>query len=150
VSTKIGDPDGCSCGLTMVSRLGQAFNEEAFRYLLGVQRKRSERSEQPFLLLLIDLESDPGLGSRIDPALARKLFSGMCRALRETDLVGWYSDERIAGAVLTKRSGEMWVDDGRIVAQRVTDALAKDLPSPAARRVRVHAHHIQPSLVRSS
>jgi hypothetical protein len=133
----------------MVSRLGQACNEEAFRYLLGVQHKRSERSAQPFLLLLVDLEAAPGFASRIDPALARKLFSGMCRALRDTDLVGWYSDERIAGALLTKRGGETWADEGQIVAQRVADVLSKDLPSPAARRVRVHTHRIQPSLAPS-
>ena len=127
--------DGCS----------QAFNEEAFRYLLGVQRKRSERSEQPFLLLLVDLETQPEGLRRIDPALARKLFAGLCRALRETDLIGWYSDGRIAGALLTEREADVWADDARIVTQRVTETLAEILPPPVARRVRVRAHHIAPT-----
>jgi hypothetical protein len=134
----------------MGSRLGQAFNEEAFRYLLGVQRKRSERSHQPFLLLLVDLEMQPGPGIRIDPALARRLFSGLWRALRETDLIGWYREERVAGAVLSERGDDSWADVARIVVQRVTDALAEDLPSPVARRVRVRVHHIQPNLAPSS
>jgi hypothetical protein len=142
----IGEPDGCSCGLTIGSRIGQAVNEEAFRYLLGVQRKRSERSAQPFLLLLVDLGTPPRLDIRIDPALARKLFSGMCRARRETDLVGWHREGRIAGAVLTGRGEEAWADDGRIVAQRVRDALVEDLPSPAAQRLRVQVHRIRPNL----
>ena len=134
----------------MGGRLGQAFNEEAFRYLLGVQRKRSERSDQPFLLLLVDLETEAGADIRIDPALARKLFSGMWRALRETDLVGWYREECIAGAVLTERDEDSWADAARVVARRVTDVLAEDLPAPAARRVRVRVHHIRPNLAASS
>jgi hypothetical protein len=134
----------------MGNRLGQAFNEEAFRYLLEVQRKRSERSHEPFLLLLVDLETEPGPGIRIDPALARKLFAGLWRALRETDLIGWYRDERVAGAVLSERGEDSWADVARIVARRVTDALAEDVRSPAARRLRVRVHHIQPNLAASS
>jgi hypothetical protein len=134
----------------MGNRLGQAFNEEAFRYLLEVQRKRSERSHEPFLLLLVDLETEPGPGIRIDPALARKLFAGLWRALRETDLIGWYRDERVAGAVLSERGEDSWADVARIVARRVTDALAEDVRSPVARRLRVRVHHIQPNLAASS
>jgi hypothetical protein len=122
----------------------QAFNEDAFRYLLGVQRKRSERSEQPFLLLLVDLDVDSGSRLRIHPAVARKLVAGLCRALRETDLVGWYREERIAGALLTARGGDSWAGAARIVSQRVTEVLAEDLPSPVAQRVRVRTHYIRP------
>lgn len=82
---------------------------------------------------------------RIDPALARKLLAGLCRALRETDLIGWYSDERIAGALLTEREADVWADDARIVTQRVTETLADILPPPVARRVRVRAHRIAPT-----
>jgi hypothetical protein len=138
--------DGCSCGLALGSRVGQAFDEEAFRYLLGVQRKRSERSDQPFLLLLVDFEVDAGSRLPINPPVARKLFAGMCRALRETDLIGWYREERIAGALLTERGGDSWEDTARIVSRRVTEALAEDLPSPVARHVRVRPHHIRPKL----
>ena len=124
----------------------QAFNEEAFRYLLGVQQRRSERSDQPFVLLLVDLEVDSGSRLRIHPAVARKLFSGLCRALRETDLVGWYREERIAGALLTERGGDSWNDVAQIVSQRVRAALAEELPSPVAGCVRVRTHYIQPNL----
>jgi hypothetical protein len=134
----------------MLNSLAQACNEEAFRYLLGVQRRRSEQADQPFLLLLVDLEAGPGLGSRIDRVVARKLFSGMCRALRETDLVGWYCDERVAGAILGRRADETLTDEGRIVAQRVADVLVADLPLPAAHRVRVRVEFIRPNLAAAS
>src|SRR5688572_1911206 len=92
----------CSCGLAADSRLGHAYNEEAFRYLLAVQQRRAERSDRPFLLLLVDLEQDEGLGVRIEPAIARRIFASLWRALREADVIGWYREERTAGAVLTQ------------------------------------------------
>lgn len=150
MSSKTEDRDGCSCGLTTLRSLGQVCNEEAFRYLLDVQRKRSARSDQPFLLLLVDFEAGSGVGTPIDPALARKLFSAMCRALRETDLVGWYHEGCTAGALLANRGEEAWADEKRIVAQRVADALREDLPAPLNRRVRVRVHHLRPNLALSS
>ena len=46
----------CSCGVAFEGRLGQAYNEEAFRYFLAIERKRAERSHRTFLLLLVDVK----------------------------------------------------------------------------------------------
>src|SRR6266446_4785495 len=101
-----GAADRRSYGVSLEGRLGQAYNEDAFRYFLEIERKRAARAHRPVLLLLLDLRDQPEIGPRIDPMLAAKLFSGLWRCLRETDVVGWYREERVAGAVLTQ------VDDG--------------------------------------
>src|SRR5207249_10194531 len=82
--------DRCACGVALEGRLGEAYNEEAFRYFLAIERKRSERSGRPFLLLLVDLKEQSGVTVRIDPMVAPKLFSALWLCLRETDCVGWY------------------------------------------------------------
>jgi hypothetical protein len=140
------ESDQCSCDVAVDSRLGHAYNEEAFRYLLGVQQKRSQRSDRSFLLLLVDLKDQPGLGGRIDPATARKLFSGLWRALREVDVIGWYREERIAGAVLTEFGNGAVADVSRLIVQRVTDTLAEAVSPSIARRLQVRVCQIQPRL----
>ena len=138
--------DGCSCGLAMDSRIGHAYNEEAFRYLLGLQQKRAERSEQPFLLVLIDFAGESGSVVRIDPVLARKLFKGLCNALRETDLIGWYREEHIAGAVLGAPGGQSWAEVSTIVTQRIDRILSESLPASVCDRLQVRVCQVQPKL----
>src|SRR5436190_8496415 len=96
--------DRYSCGFALQEGSGEAYNEEAFQYFLEIERKRSEISNRPFLLMLIEFERQEGTDARIDPAMAAKLFSVLSLCLRETDFVGWYREERVVGAVLTQHS----------------------------------------------
>ena len=130
--------DWCSCGVALEGRLGQAYNEEAFRHFLAIERKRSERTARPFLLLLVDVQEPPGVSVRIEPAVAKKLFSGLWLGVRETDFIGWYSQEHVAGAVLTELGDGPGPDVFRLVGQRLSRVLREGLPSDVARRVRVH------------
>lgn len=140
------DSDGCSCGLALDGRLGHAYNEEAFRYLLGVQQKRSERSDAPFLLLLVDLKEHPALSARIEPAIARKLFAGLWRALREADVIGWYREDRIAGALLTELPDGTRDEASRVITERVGNVLSVVLPPNIVGRLQVRVCQIQPRL----
>jgi hypothetical protein len=129
------------------SRRGDAYNEEAFRYLLSIERKRSERSGRAFLLLLVDLKEQPGASLRIDPIVAGKLFSALWRCLRETDFVGWYREDRVAGAVLLTQlvDGPLMEVCG-LVGQRVNAALSEGLPPDVMRRLRVNVCQLPPRL----
>jgi hypothetical protein len=144
VSPKAGVWDRCTCGLAKDGRV-DAYNEEAFRYLLRLERRRSERSRRPFLLILVDLQNEPE-GDYTPPPGPDRLFASLCRALRESDVVGWYREERIAGAVLTGQGDPSWIDVAARITGRVTDALSQALPLPASRRLQVRAHQIHPTL----
>ncbi len=130
----------CACGVALEGRGGQAYNEAAFRYFLAMERKRSERSGRPVLLLLVDLKDQPGVSAPIDPVLARRLFAGLWGCLRESDFVGWYREGRVAGAVLTESRNRPRTDVARLVSQRVSDALCARVPSGVARRLRVRVY----------
>src|SRR2546426_7694446 len=137
-----GESDRCACGVAVEGRRGQAYNEEAFRCFLAIERKRSERSGHPFLLLLVDLKEQPRVGARIHPTVALKLFSGLWLHLRDSDFVGWYREERVAGAVLTELGDGFRTGVSHLIGQRVTEMLCERLPSDIARRlqVRVYQH----------
>ena len=137
----------CSCDVTIESRSGQAYNEPAFGYFLEIERKRSERSNRPFLLLLVDVKKEPGEPEKnlsLDPALATKLFSGLWACLRETDFVGWYRDGRVAGAVLTQPADMPRTDVSGEVGPRIRRLLCEGLPTDVARRLQVRVYQLPP------
>jgi hypothetical protein len=133
-----------SGGFALQDGAGQAYNEEAFQYFLEIERKRSELSNRPFLLMLVDFNKHP----RIDGVTADKLFSVLSLCLRETDFIGWYREGRIAGAVLTQH-GETDADDlSDVVRARIVGALRQRLPSDLARQLQTRIYQI-PTHVKS-
>ena len=131
--------DQCACGLALAEH-ESAYNEEAFHFLLGVERKRFEHSNKPFVLMLIELEGRSGQPGPIDPADGARVFAGLEHSLRDTDVIGWYSEGHIAGAVLTHLGDASIADVSRLMAERVTRTLRDDLPEEIAGRLNVRLY----------
>jgi hypothetical protein len=127
------DSNPCSCGIALESRLGQAYNEEAFRYFLAIERKRSRRSGWPFVLLLVRPRPGRGAPDRIHPAMAMKLFTGLWRGLRETDQIGWFREGRVAGALLTRIVDPPGTDIVGLVREKIRRSLCDALPAEMSR-----------------
>ena len=130
----------CTCGRAGESGGGQSLNEEAFHYVLDVERRRSDRTRRPFLLMAIDLRS--GLGSRlpIGPTLGRTLFRMLERRLRATDFVGWLHRSAVIGVVMTELGDRL----DRAVAEHLRNTIKTTLrgsvPAGVDLRVRVRAY----------
>jgi hypothetical protein len=137
-----GTADRRAYAVALEGRFGQAYNEGAFRYFLQIERKRAARAGRPVLLLLLDLREQPDR-TRIDPALASKLFDCLCRSLRETDVVGWYREDRVAAAVLTQVDGGVPPEVTTVIRQRVGNALREGFPADVARRLRVRVYQLR-------
>ena len=78
----------------------EILSEEAFRRMISIERKRSERSQRPFVLLLIDT-----VRSQSGDKQARVLLdmlSALQGATRETDITGWYTTNSVVGAMFTE------------------------------------------------
>jgi hypothetical protein len=116
---------------------GTAYNEETFLHLLAIERARADRANQRLRLLLVTVESAAGKAGEIPPAGASKLFDGLRLLLRETDIMGWYEQPRIAGAVLTAPNDAAGFEETSLIEQRVGDGLRKKLPASLARNLRV-------------
>jgi hypothetical protein len=123
---------------------GQAYNEEAFRYFLEIERKRSEASGRPLLLLLVDLVSQSGFDAApgIDHTTADRVLSALALSLRETDFVGWYLEGRAIGAVLSQHSETAGVGLSDVVARRVTRALGHRLPCHISPKLQVRVYQV--------
>ena len=137
--------DRSSHGFALRDGSAEAYNEEAFQYFLEIERKRSEISNRPFLLMLIESNRHPaGVYPEIDAVTAGKLFSILRRCVRETDFIGWYREGRVAGAVLTQ-DGEPDRDDlSEVVRSRVREALDKHFPPHRPRGFQVRVYQLTP------
>jgi hypothetical protein len=139
------DVDGRAFGLAVEGAPFQAYNEEAFRYLLGIERNRVERSGRSSLLVLVNLRRQPDLSTYLTPGVAAKVFAGLSLGVREVDFVGWYRENRIAGAVLAQGPEMPGPDVSRRIGQRITELVGDQLPGHVAHRVHVRLVHLRPA-----
>ena len=76
------------------------YREETFIEMLAFERKRSERSGKPFLLMTLTIFGISDLQSR------RDTMKGAVKAIsvfnRETDIKGWYSQPSTLGVIFTE------------------------------------------------
>ena len=132
--------ESCQCGLALTGH-GEAYNEEAFHHFLALERKRSEASTRPFLLLLVEFEKRQGVPVPIGHDVASGLFAALAESLRDTDVIGWYREQRVAGAVLTDLS-DAPQEIMPVVADRVRIFLRRHLPVEFASLAQVRLYHL--------
>ena len=81
------------------SGLRDVLSEEAFRRMIVIERKRTERTNEPFLLMLlecVDRQETATFTRALD-----NLMSALLSATRETDFIGWYRRHQAIGLLFT-------------------------------------------------
>jgi hypothetical protein len=133
----MSEPGSCSCGMAIEGRLIRAYNEEAFRHLLRIERMRAEQSRCSFLLVLISIKKQAFKGAVIPHSIATRIFGGLRFSVREVDLIGWFRDERVAGAVLMPGAHPPALNVSEQIRQRITKTLRDRVPSDIGQRLHV-------------
>jgi lipopolysaccharide/colanic/teichoic acid biosynthesis glycosyltransferase len=113
-------------------------NEETFHRMISLERRRTERSRKPFLLMLLDI------GDHIPSEGAAKILGKMANALslstRETDVAGWYKSECVVGVMFT----EIGIEDRNSIVStmiaRLSIALRTDLSVDQFNQISVSFH----------
>ncbi len=77
----------------------EVLNEEAFQRMIAIERKRTERSRKPFLLMLLDAGNHQG--SEKNGKALDSIVSALLSSTRETDVIGWYKDRTTVGVMFT-------------------------------------------------
>jgi exopolysaccharide biosynthesis polyprenyl glycosylphosphotransferase len=78
----------------------QVLPEETFKRMIAIERKRTERSRKPFLLML--LETGEYHTSEKNGKIIANILSALLASTRETDVIGWYKDSSSVGAMFTE------------------------------------------------
>jgi lipopolysaccharide/colanic/teichoic acid biosynthesis glycosyltransferase len=113
-------------------------NEVAFHRMIALERKRTERSGKPFLLMLLDmgnsLRSDKN-GKALD-----RILSALSLTTRETDVTGWYRSNEVVGVMFT----EFGADDRNAILStmmtRVSETLRNNLNSQQFGLISIEFH----------
>jgi exopolysaccharide biosynthesis polyprenyl glycosylphosphotransferase len=100
-------------------------NAEAFRRTIALERKRSERSRKPFMLLLLDMGEN--LSSEKNGKTLDKILGALSLSTRETDTTGWYADGCVIGVVFTEIGADSSNSVPSTIIARVTDTLRSSL-----------------------
>ncbi|HTP66827.1 MAG TPA: sugar transferase [Geobacteraceae bacterium] len=95
-------PDSCNSVLVqkntdLFDRDYNIYNENLFNYALCTERKRTERSQRPFLLLLLNIERL--LQEENAKGAVKDMLSVLRKSLRNIDLCGWYKYNSVIGVL---------------------------------------------------
>lgn len=78
----------------------EILSEEVFRRMISLERKRSERTQRPFVLLLMDTgRTQP---TQKDGRILLDILSALESSTRETDVMGWYEMNAAVGVMFTE------------------------------------------------
>lgn len=113
-------------------------DEETFRGMIAIERKRTERSKAPFLLMLLEAVNDENANK--NRTTLRNVMSALLSSSRDTDLIGWYQEGVIVGAMFTG----LVVNDRRAILDtfltKVTANLRDELSEEQFNQVRISFH----------
>ncbi|RPH48544.1 MAG: sugar transferase [Desulfobacteraceae bacterium] len=108
-----------------------------FHHMLRIERKRTERSRTPFLLLLIDiskLQSEKRNSQFLD-----KMKGVLIYCSRETDISGWYEENNVMGSILTEMAS---VNEGSIesILGNLQNRISNALDAELVKKIKVSFH----------
>jgi lipopolysaccharide/colanic/teichoic acid biosynthesis glycosyltransferase len=112
--------------------------EESFHRMISVERKRTERSRKPFLLMLLDTGTNHSNG-KTGKTLAR-IVSTLLAASRETDVTGWYKSNSVVGVMFTELGMEDRNSIMSTMLARVSESLRHNLTMEQFNQISISFH----------
>ena len=113
-------------------------SEEAFHQVISLERRRTERSGKPFLLMLLDVGDEQP--SETSWRALGQIQASLAAAARATDVIGWYKNDCVAGLMLT----EIGLTDRSSIPSaliaRLSDTLRRSLSAEDFDQVNISFH----------
>lgn len=111
---------------------------EVFLKMLRLERKRTERSHRPFVLML--LESSSLLRPGGQQEAIEEILYALSESTRETDITGWYKDGSAIGVIFTEIQGAEGASVTNILWNKVSTALSSSLTMAQIERLKISFH----------
>jgi lipopolysaccharide/colanic/teichoic acid biosynthesis glycosyltransferase/GGDEF domain-containing protein len=113
------------------------YNEDYFNRMLSLERKRSQRSKKPFLLMLFDITKliNPHPNLVVISRVGQILEAG----IRETDVRGWYRKGHIIGVIFTELESACESVKDKIFGKILT-SLAREIDPEDLQKIEISYH----------
>ena len=113
------------------------FPEAGFDRMLYLERQRTERSQRPFLLMLLNVEGlSPYPG---DSDLVKEIETALSSCIRETDIKGWYEQGKIIGIIFTEINSLDEIVKEKIFL-KIQDCLCAAIGGEEVEKIKVSYH----------
>jgi lipopolysaccharide/colanic/teichoic acid biosynthesis glycosyltransferase len=118
------------------SRPGIPFDENVFQNILTLEKRRAERSRRPFVLMLVQSNSQ----RHPDQELLRQALAILTSNTRESDLIGWYRESTTLGIIFTEMGeGQKMPIAGNLLG-KIESALLESLGKDNLSELTVSVH----------
>ena len=114
-------------------------SEAWFARMLSLERKRSERSRKPFILVLTNIERLGDLNGNHD-RFVHQVAMALGSFVRETDTSGWYCDGTVVGTIFTELGSAPVHTAVESITQKVQIALKNHLGADQTAQFVISAH----------
>lgn len=112
--------------------------EESFQRMISLERKRTERSGKPFLLMLLDMGDHP-LSEKMSKTLGQ-ILAALALTTRETDVTGWYKDKSVVAVMFTDLGLDNRAELLGTMITRVSETLRSKLTLEQFNQVSISFH----------
>jgi len=112
--------------------------EDMFRRVLALERKRSERSRQRFVLML--LHTGNLLQTEHGEVILGAITKGLFKSIRETDIPGWHEKDRAIGVICTEIGSGSMASILSALHSRVFSALRNDPDLVQMKEIHISFH----------
>jgi len=106
--------------------------------MISLERKRSERSRKPFLLMLVEVRGS--VAAEDNGQVLTIIMSSLSVTTRETDLRGWHVHDAVVGVMFTEIGIEDRNTIAKIISRRINGTLASNLSSEQLKQLRISFH----------
>ena len=113
------------------------YSKSHFQHMLRVERKRTERSKRPFLLLLLDISGIMSLDNNRE--ILGRIKTVLATSLREVDIRGWYEHAKTIGVIFTE-IGHIDVNAIERIIHKIYGRLCRDLDAGWVAKIRISFH----------
>jgi len=113
-------------------------SENAFMSMLYLERRRAERGQKRFVLLLVDVKD--AISGKQKILTVQKISRTLCTVTRETDIIGWYVYDHILGVIATEIGAASAMAVREKMSQKLREALLESLGPDKASQISLSFH----------
>lgn len=112
--------------------------EALFNHILSWERKRTERSGRPFLLMLLDIQKINFNGNGL--ILKDKIAGALAKSTRDIDHRGWYVQDHVMGVIFSEFNDQDLLQARDQVVNRVRANLCESLSRQEFNQIDISLH----------
>jgi lipopolysaccharide/colanic/teichoic acid biosynthesis glycosyltransferase len=113
-------------------------DEDAFVSMLYLERRRAERTQKRYVLMLVDVKD--AISDKWGVRTWERVTQTLCETTRETDIIGWYLQDNLIGVIGTEIGQASSQEVREVISAKFHRAFSQALEPALASHISVSFH----------